>query len=240
MVAGAASMSVARPPHPSLSINELGMALDRQLSSLGSIVMHEEITRYDRLRSKARRIDEFEALVEMTDGADGIQQLTRNGRPWSSAAQIPGAWSFGEFSTLLRISREALEGPSARLARPSDGDPDVLVATFHIPASSARWFVKIGSHTWWLDFEGEIRMSAATGEVREISWTSAPLARDADVDQIRRTVRFAPMEVGGEMYVLPEYAEYRVVHSGGHVEWNTAQFKNPARYGSRVSIEFEQ
>ena len=83
-------------------------------------------------------------------------------------------------------------------------------------------------------------MSAETGDVLRISWTSAPPAREAGIEQIQRTVRFAPAEVGGEIRVLPESAEYRVVHFGDRQEWNTARFTDPARYGSVVSLAYQE
>jgi hypothetical protein len=141
---------------------------------------------------------------------------------------------------MLRISREALNSGSVRLVPAFGSESASLVAQFHYPASSARWFVAVGSRRYWLDFQGEIRMSAETGDVLRISWTSAPLARAADIERIQRTVRFAPAEVGGEIRVLPASAEYRVFHFGDREEWNTARFTDPARYGSVVSLAYQQ
>jgi hypothetical protein len=81
-------------------------------------------------------------------------------------------------------------------------------------------------------------MSATTGDVLGISWTSAPVAAAADIRQIQRTVRFAPAEVGGETWVLPGYAEYHVIHSRDREEWNTTHFCDPFRYGSLSSVKF--
>ncbi len=224
---------------PMLTLAELDGGIDRQIAVLGNIVMHEEISRYESVHGREHKIDEFDASVEMADGADNFEWVKHNGHPYPRVAQIPGAFSFGEFSTLLRISREAMDGASLTALPASTTEPAALVAAFHYPASSARWFVAVGPHTYWLDFEGEIRMSAATGDVLEISWTSASPRGDAEIRQIQRTVRFAPTEVAGEICILPEYAEYRVVHAGNRIEWNTARFKDPARYGSLVAVEYQ-
>jgi hypothetical protein len=222
-----------------LTLNDLYARVDRQIAALGDIVMHEEISRYTSLRGKSVKVDEFDASVEIADGADSFASLRRNSRPYSAAAQIPGAWSFGEFSTMLRISREALTGDSLKLVPAFGSEPASLIAEFHYPASSARWFVAVGSHRYWLDFQGEIRMSE-TGDVVQISWTSAPLARAADIERVERTVHFAPAEVGGEIRVLPESAEYRVFHFGDRQEWNTARFTEPARYSSVSSFAYQE
>jgi hypothetical protein len=235
---GASSLSELS--YPNLTVNDLCGRVDRQIAALGDIVMHEEISRYTSVRGKSLKVDEFDASVEIADGVDSFASLRRNSRPYSTAAQIPGAWSVGEFSTMLRISREVLSSGSVRLVPAFGSEPASLVAEFRYPASSARWFVAVGKLRYWLDFQGEIRMSAETGDVLRVSWTSAPLAREAGIERIERTVRFAPAEVGGEIRVLPESAEYRVVHSGDRQEWNTARFTAPARYGSVVSLTYQK
>jgi hypothetical protein len=212
--------------------------MDRQIAALSRIVMHQQVSRYDSARGGAGKVDEFDALVEMTDGVDSLASLKHNGRPCASGA-VRGAWSFGEFSAVLRISREALEGQSAGLAVVSDPAQASIRVSFHDPASSARWFVAVDGRTYWLDFQGEIQASA-TGEVQRVSWVSSPPAAQSGIRQVQRTVSFAPMVVGGETFILPEYAEYRVIHWGNRVEWNTIRFGKPARYGSLVSVQFEQ
>lgn len=221
-----------------LSPTELCARVDEQIAALNNIVMREDISRYESTRGRRSKIDEYEASVEMSDGVDTVESIRHNGRTYSSTSQIQGAWSFGDFSSVLRISRDALDCQSLTRLRGVGSEPDILVAAFHYPASSGRWYVKVGSRTWWLDFNGEIRLSAVTGDVLDISWTSAPLDSGADIRQVQRTVRFAPAEAGGEMWVLPEYAEYRVIHLNDRIEWNTTRFYDAARYGSLSSVKF--
>jgi hypothetical protein len=223
---------------PDFSVSELCARLDRQIAALGAIVMHETISRYDTARGRAGKIDEFDASVEVADGVDSLASLRRNGRPYTGVTPQQGAWAIGDFSTVLRTSREALGEQTMNLVPYSDREPGTLLLTFHCPASSALWFVMVESRIYWLDFQVEMRISTATGDVTEISWTSSPPAADADIRQIRRVVSFAPSEVAGQTYLLPNHAEYCVVHAGNRVEWNTARFGNAARYGALASVRF--
>ena len=129
---GASSMNGLS--YPNLTANDLCASVDRQIAALGDIVMHEAISRYTSLRGKSVKVDEFDASVEISDGADSLASLRRNSRPYSAVAQIPGAWSVGEFSTMLRISREALTKDSVRLVPAFGSEPAFLVAGFHYPA----------------------------------------------------------------------------------------------------------
>jgi len=240
-IAVAVAPDAARPTvisYPGFSVQELCARIDRQITALGGIVMHEEISRYDSARGGTGKVDEFDALVEMADGADSFTGLRRNGRPCPKAAQIRGAWSFGEFSTLLRVSRDALDNQDVRLVTAPGGEPETLIAAFHYAASDARWFVAVGPRIYWLDFQGEIRVSATTGDVLSIAWISAPPSPESGIGRVQRSVTFARTEVAGEIRNLPQSAEYRVVHTGGRVEWNTARFSDPARYGALVSVRF--
>jgi hypothetical protein len=232
------TLGTGRISGPDISLDGLSARLDQQIAAMGTIVMRETISRYDTARGGTGKIDEFEASVEIADGVDRLASLRRNGRPYSGVTPLQGAWAFGDFSTVLRVSRQALGEQGANLVRYSDGEPGILITRFHCPASNALWFVSVDSRIYWLDFQVEIRISATTGDVVEISWTSSPPTPDAEIRQIRRTVAFASSEVGGRTYLLPTYAEYRVVHSRNRVEWNTARFGNAARYDALASVKY--
>jgi hypothetical protein len=219
---------------PALTIDDLQNNIDRQISELRNIVMHEEIIRYSSVNGKTRKIDEFDAEVEMDGSGERSEFLARNGRPYTKPARIPGAWSFGDFSSLLCISREALTTVSAAT------DSAAVMGAFHYPASSKRWFVAVDGRVYWLDFNGEITLSARTGDALRIAWTSAPPASDSGIVRIQRTVVFVSADVGGQTYVVPQSAEYRVFYRGNRIDWNYARFTDPVRYGSSVSVKYEE
>ena len=108
---------------------------------------------------------------------------------------------------------------------------------FHIPAGSRRWFVRIDSRIYWLDITGEVSLSA-TGQLMAIRWTSNQLPVSTGVDHIGWTVTFRPSEVGGRLYLLPDVAEYRVIHRRKQSEWNVTRFEARGRYGSEFLIDY--
>jgi hypothetical protein len=209
--------------------------IDNQLAALGSLVIREDVDRYAGAGGRGRRIDTFETVVEVVDGIEHYSGITHNGRPFS-ATQISGTWSFGELATLLRTTREALVLPGTQIAYGR--------ADFYLPASSRRWFVSIDSRVYWLGISGEAILSAETGEISSIRWTSSELPAATGVDHIEWTVDFGPTEVGGRSWNLPEKSEYRVIHTGGNgsiprSEWNVTHFVPLGRYGSESAISFE-
>lgn len=119
-----------------------------------------------------------------------------------------------------------------------EGNGLSLVAEFHYPATSGRWFVSVASRVYWLDFSGEVWMSAASGQVSRVSWTSGKLPAEAGIERIVWTVSFKAVDVYGRTYVLPETGEYRVVHRGDWIDWNVTRFEGRGRYGSQAWLSF--
>jgi len=180
-------------------------------------------------------------VVEIIGGAELYSGVERNGRRYEHISQIEGIWSFGELATLLRATRDSLNDCSlkTRAGAAEDGSPFDLV-TFHSPAGNRRWFATIRSRLYWLDFEGEIRTSALTGEMLSVRWTSAVLPPLTGIDRIVWSVEFLPVEIAGRVSVMPGTAEYRVTHTGsGHrADWNITKFREWRRYGSQVLLRF--
>ena len=81
-------------------------------------------------------------------------------------------------------------------------------------------------------------MSAATGQVLRIRWTSGDLPVDTGIHRIVWTVSFKAVSIGGRIYVLPESTEYRVIHRAGWIEWNVTRIEPRGRYGSKVWVSF--
>lgn len=211
--------------------------IDEEIAGLSAVVVHEDVEQYSSAHGTTRRTGSLEANAEVIDGLENYTEVKQYGREVFTVGQISGIWSFGELATLLSTSRDAL-GTSALRSVSHTVDERVLIAVFHCRANSQRWFVAIDSIIHWLDFQGEIWMSAATGQVLRIRWTSGGLPVDTGVHRIVWTVSFKATSVGGRIYVLPESTEYRVIHRAGWIEWNVTRIEPRGRYGSKVWVSF--
>ena len=213
--------------------------IDDQIKALQVVVVHEDVERYSRSRGVQRRIDSLDAVAEVIDGVETYADVKQNGQQVPHATQITGTWSFGELPAFLQASREALGKAATNNFCPvADGDGLLSSASFHFNADSQRWFVTVDSKLYWLDFSGEIRISPATGQVASIRWTSGEPPAATGIAKIVWTVDFKPAEVYGRTYVLPDKAEYRVIHRGDWVDWNITRFDVVGRYGAQVSVNF--
>jgi hypothetical protein len=189
-----------------------------------------------------QKIDSFQSDAEIVDGVERYSRIRHNGRE-VAPTDVTGTWSFGELATLLHTTREALALPGVLIS------PDR--AAFQIPANRKRWFVSIDSRIYWLDITGEISMSASTGQVLAIRWTSSQLPAETGVDHIVWSVAFHQTRFGGRAYLLPDVAEYRVIHRCGNpasakaaknakTDWNVTRFEVIGRYGAEVAVDYAQ
>jgi hypothetical protein len=222
---------------------QLQAALDEKIALLSSVVIHETIDRYAQAGKTVRQLDTLDTDVEVIDGTERYSGVRRNSIALASTGEIRGAWSFGEIVTLLRGARDALNQRvlDSRSTIVENGNPVVRMA-FHYPSHSHRWFVRVDSRVYWLDFQGEIWISPATGDILRISWEStAGPPRATGVANILWTVDFRSAEIAGRICTLPDTGFYRVNHSVGDAwsEWNVTKFSGIGRYGSQVKVRFD-
>ena len=215
---------------------EVAASLGRGIEDLSNVVVRESITRFVADGLRARRVDQFHAVVELADGLEHYSEIRKGGRNFGGADQVEGLWSVGELATVLRVTRDYLcEATEESL----DGE---TVLQFHVSAASHRWFLKVDGKNTWLDFDGRLYRSRATGAITRIEWISAPLNPATGIDRVSWEIRFGRRNVAGRSYTVPEVSLYRITRPGPRIrtEWNVTSFLNYSRYGSEVNISFEE
>lgn len=222
--------------------------LDEKIATLDNLVLSEQISRYSQIDGRIHRVDSFDTLVNIADGVEQYSEVRRNNRRFSHVSQIDGVWSFGEIVTMLRTTRDALNagipqpGAIGRIGQDASGaeEPEFELRYRYV-GSSRRWFVTVGSKTYWLDFDGSVRIASRTGDVRRIAWTSSPLPPETGIARITWTVDFQSVEIAGRICNVPRTGVYRITRSGSgnRADWNVTRFSAHGRYGSAVTVRFE-
>jgi hypothetical protein len=210
--------------------------LDQKIAALNNVVIRERISRYSQQGNQVHKLESFDSVVNLADGSAAetppdYSELRRLNTDETHVGRIQGVWSFGEAMTMLRTTRDALEG---RALTPGD-------IRFRCKASDRRWFVMVGTATYWLDFEGSLRVSPVTGDIERIAWTAVSVPREAGVARIEWSVEFVPVEIAGRICTVPKTGIYRILRSGreNRAEWNVTEFSEAGRYGSESVIRFE-
>ena len=211
-------------------------------ATLESFVCSEVIERYKgRLGSRrVRHLDTVSAKVSLESGTERYSDVRQKNRSIQDLAKLDGAWSEGEFGSLLGESEQLLRTQSAVIdgAAELDGVPAVMLH-FDVAADDSSWDLTVGGQHYFVSFRTRVWLSKATGDILKIVRTSTNIPSGLRIAQIDWSVTLSPVEFDGRRWLLPSTGEYQVLYQNtGWREWNTLQFRDYHRYGAEVKLRF--
>ena len=211
-------------------------------TSLHSFVCNEEIQRFKAVTAldKGKRIDAVTATVSFENGTEHYAEVRQNEKPRPSIESVGGAWSEGEFGTLLRQTQALLSTDLPILEGYSEVDgTTVAIYQIHVMAYQSPWDLQVRTQHVRVPFNTKVWVSEADGEILKIERISTSVRADTGISEIQWNVVLKQVELNGRTWLLPTSGEYAVSYKDSdHREWNMMQFSNYHRYGSEVAIRF--
>ncbi len=239
--------SAAEPGSPSLgepaSILREAIAVNSDLySSLESFVCQEQIDRYRGKTGsqRARRVDVINAKVSLENGSEHYSDVHGNKRAFRDLAELDGAWSEGEFGTLLKQTEQLLnsqyasfEGPDAAVSVPA------FVFRIDVPADASPWDLTVAGQHYRIPFVAQVWIDRATKRIVKIERRSKDVPVDLQIAEIDWAVTLAPVALNGKEWLLPSSAEYQVGYRNtDRREWNEMKFFDYHRYTAEATLHF--
>ena len=211
-------------------------------SSLQSFVCDEEIRRFKgRITGESRRlIDRVTAKVSFENGVEEYTAIRQNDRGLPSLSSLAGAWSTGEFGTLLQQTRQLLKTDSVIFRQYTDLN-GVSAAVYGIETGEqdSPWDLQIGARHYRIPFRTEVWVARDSGEIMKITRVSTAMPAGMGISEIHWGVTLSAVELSGKTWLLPKTADYAVMYEGaGRREWNEMVFANYRHYGSEVALRF--
>lgn len=211
-------------------------------TDLQSFVCDEQINRFKgRLSGETqRKIDTVTARVSFENGVEHYTDIRENSKQRAQMSSIPGAWSEGEFGTLLRQTHALLGTQPVALKGETtfEGKP-AAIYTIDVPAADSPWDLIISGRSYKIPFHTDVWVSRATGKILKIQRTSDSIPPGMGISELRWSVTLDPVELDGKTWLLPKSGEYEVQYAdAGRREWNVMTFSDYQRYGSRVVLHF--
>lgn len=156
-------------------------------------------------------------------------------------ASLGGAWSEGEFGTLLQQSEQLLRTQLVVIdgAAQLNGVAAVMLH-FDVAATDSPWDLEVGGHHYFIPFRTRVWLSEVSGDILRIARTSTNIPSTLRIAQIDWKVTLSPVDLNGKQWLLPDDGDYQVIYrDGGRRELNILKFSGYQRYGAEVKLRFD-
>jgi hypothetical protein len=212
-------------------------------SDLQSFVCNERMDRYKGALGgvEGRRIDTVVTKVSFENGVEHYTDVRQNNRPRAHISSISGAWSEGEFGTLLRQT-QVLLGSQVVLfqAKTELNGVATVLYRFEVSEQDSPWDLEVEAAHYHLPFRTDVWASLSSGQILKIERTSTAIPLETRISQVRWSVSLQMVELNGKTWLLPNAGEYEVFYEGSNRrEWNQMSFSDYRRYGSEVALRFD-
>jgi len=218
-------------------------ANDYLYATLKSFVCQEEIQRFQgNLRgSKTRPIDRVSANLSFENGVERYSDIRQNTRSLASISALDGAWSEGEFGTLLQQTAQLLETQSASfIASTTLAGKAAAIYRFSVAEQESPWDLEVDLRHYRIPFTTDVWISASSGEILKITRKSSAMPEQTRISEIDWDVTLDAVDLNGKTWRLPTAAAYSVSYADfKRREWNQMSFSGYRRYSSESSLRFD-
>jgi hypothetical protein len=225
------------------SLAQVKLANELLYSDLQSFVCNERVDRYRAVIRgfETHRIDTVLTKVSFENGVEHYTEIRQNNRSRARISSISGAWSEGEFGTLLRQTQLLLGLQAVTFQRKTDlsGVATVLYH-FEVSEQESPWGLEVEGAHYHVPFGTNVWVSLVSGQILKIERTSTAIPLETGISEIRWSVSLERAELNGKTWLLPSTGEYEVSYrESNRREWNLMSFSDYHRYGSEVALRFE-
>lgn len=218
-------------------------ANDYLYASLKSFVCQEDIQRFEgNLHgSKTHPIDRVSAHLSFENGVEHYSDIRQDTRSLASISALAGAWSEGEFGTLLQQTAQLLETQSPFFVADATLDGTaVSIYRFTVTEQESPWDLVVELRHYRIPFTTDVWILASSGEILKIARKSSAMPEETRISEIDWDVTLAAVDLNGKTWRLPIAAAYSVSYTESkHREWNQMSFSGYRRYSSESSLRFD-
>jgi hypothetical protein len=212
-------------------------------SALQSFVCREQIQRYKgSLNSETGKpVDTVTASLSFENGVEHYSEILQNNQLRTRISSLPGAWSEGEFGTLLRQTETLLRSQAVSFQAFTDlsGTP-AAVYRFSVSEQESPWDLEVGGRHYHLPFRTDVWISIGTGEIMKIARSSLSVPAETRISEVDWKVTLGPVALNDKTWLLPRSGEYAVFYvESNRREWNLLSFSDYRRYGAEAAVRYE-
>ena len=234
----------ARPRGDDLIRRAAGAAFDFT-EGLPNYVCQEQIARFSSQTRPAdwRPIDLVSAAVIYENGKEEYRNIQVNGKPRESLKDSGGAWSTGEFATLLI---ELFSPATAAQFHFRRGERiagiNARVYDYDVDHAHSRWNVIMAAQSYLPAYKGSVWIDPETARVLRIEERAYGLPETFPTDTVESATDYQYVQMGdARRYLLPVHSETLTCQRGSDLcSRNTIDFRIYHKYAGESSGTFDE
>jgi len=212
--------------------------------TLPNYVCQEMISRYQSesrpANWQAQDVVSMEVVYE--NGKEDYRNLAINGRPVKqNIEELSGAWSTGEFGTVLIDLFSPATNAQFRYNHDSRiGGITAKMYDFDVRREGSHWNIKMGGQSYVPAYSGSVWIDPATSRVLRIEMQARGFPSDFPTDDVESATDYQYVRLGGaEQYILPVHAEtLSCQRNSNFCSRNAIDFRNYHKYTGESTITF--
>ncbi len=218
-------------------------ANENLFSALQSFVCDEEIERFRGSidGGSSHALDTVTAKLSFERGVEQYSEIYQNKHPRPRISSLAGAWSEGEYGTLLLQTQQLLATQSVRFETYGEVDEEkAAIYHFDVASDESPWDLMVGGRHYRLSFSTDVWISIESGEILKINRTSLNVPAETHISEVRWNISLDRVDLNGRLWLLPTSGTYVVAYNESHRrEWNLISFTNYQRYGAETALKFD-
>jgi hypothetical protein len=213
------------------------------LADLHAFICDERINRYKGSRSgtNARQIDTVTSKLAFENGSEHYTQILQNKKPLAHISNLSGAWSEGEYGTLLQQTKNLFASKPMTFRQNTliDGVP-AAIYSFDLDAHETPWDLTVRSKAYKIPFRTYVWVSEETAQILKIARVSTSVPEETHIAELTWFITLQKTDLSGKTYLVPKAGQYAVTYEDSQrVEWNVITFSDYHRFGAEATLRFD-
>ena len=211
--------------------------------TLPSYVCQEVMSRYQSQSRPAnwQALDIVTTNVVYENGKEDYRDVMVNGKPKKSIEETGGAWSTGEFGTVLIDLFSPATAADFHYRRDSRvAGINAKVYDFDVKRENSHWTIHVGAQTYDPAYKGSAWIDPKTARVLRIEMQALGFPDAFPTDHVESATDYEYIRLGdAKQYLLPVHAETLSCQRGTNVcSRNVIDFRNYHKYTGESTITF--
>jgi hypothetical protein len=187
--------------------------------------------------------DVVSAEVIYENGKESYRNLAINGKPVKKRMEeLSGAWSTGEFGTLLVDLFSPSTAADFRFRKEStSGGKAALVYNFDVVQEHSHWHVQSASQGYNPAYKGSVWIEKQTYRVLRIEMQAYRFPEEFPLDKVESATDYEYVRFADRQFLMPVHAETLSCQRGTSLcSMNKIDFRNYHKYSGEATITFEK